>query len=112
MMMAAGTLSQRRNDMELKPCPFCGYDWREEEFGVFILCHDSTCVFGGIVHSAFLGESFVTKWNKRFADPLMKEMAEALTGLMANQEDVNKWIDSARVLKKYHDQCGEKVKEK
>ena len=66
----------------LKECPFCENGWVEKEFGVFILWHKPTCIFGGpegVVHSTRLDESFVTKWNTRTIDPLVEKMVEALT---------------------------------
>ena len=95
--------------MELKPCLFCqsaDVHYLKEE-------HHPLYHFDGLVvcdSCEIEVKCTPEQWNTRAIDPLLKEMAEALDGLLYRTDGITfqeKWDVGARVLQKYHEQEGE-----
>ena len=100
--------------MELKPCPFCGSIPKREIRNDILNITCSECVSIGFHNHVNYGTVADTEWNTRATDPLLKEMAEALSRIV---EEVKKHaynpslehmgplvLDSESVLQKYHEQ--------
>ena len=90
--------------MKLKPCPFCGAKTIDR-----MITHSNKCFIHKLIYMHPAGE-VEEAWQIRATDPLLKEMAEALDGLLYRTDGITfqeKWDVGARVLQKYHEQEGE-----
>ena len=83
---------------ELKPCPFCGMSPHRQgdEYSERVVCQCGACTEWNDRYSIC-----VKIWNTRATDPLLKQMAEALDGLLYVVKRIsdNGWSDSLAIMK-------------
>ena len=98
--------------MKLIPCPHCGneLDTNSDSYsrlGKFYLsCMSAECGYTGPIRKTL--EEAITATNTRSADPLLKEMAEALAKIVRclshGLQDCRASITAKAMLQKYHEQ--------
>lgn len=94
--------------MKLKPCPFCGTTPSREIRNNILSVQCNECVSIGFHNHVNYGTVADTEWNTRATDPLLKELAEALShalnlnsnGCIADDDSLEEWEE---LLKKYNE---------